>query len=106
MADERLDLSRVHLVSSGDLESHKPAPDVFLAALHELELDEEELTVLSDDAQRDLVTLHDLGIAAGWIRRREEELPEEVDVAFREPDLLAAARRLAGPKRRRPRRRG
>lgn len=98
------DLAGAHLVCSEDLESHKPAPDTYLAALHELEIDEEDLLVLSDDPLRDLVTLHDLGIPAGWIRRRGGELPEEVAVDFVEADLLGAARRLTG--RRGGRRRG
>jgi 2-haloalkanoic acid dehalogenase type II len=98
------DLSGAHLVSSEDLESHKPAPDTYLAALHELEIDEEELLVLSDDPLRDLVTVHDLGIPAGWIRRTGGELPEEVGVDFRASDLLEAARRLTGRRPGRPRR--
>jgi FMN phosphatase YigB (HAD superfamily) len=100
------DLGEARLVCSADLESHKPAPDTFLAALHELELDEEELFFLSDDPERDLVTLHDLGVPAGWIRRGAGELPEEVAVSLREPDLLRAARRLTGARGRAPGRRG
>ena len=64
-----------------------------------MEIDEEEYLHLSDDPRRDLVTLHDLGVPAGWIRRRQDALPEEVAVCFEDPDLRAAADRLLGGSR-------
>jgi FMN phosphatase YigB (HAD superfamily) len=86
----------IHLVASSDLEAYKPDPDLFLAVLHEMEIDEEDYIHLSDDPRRDLVTLHDLGVPSGWIRRRTDPLPEEVAVQLEAPDLRAAADRLLG----------
>jgi 2-haloacid dehalogenase/putative hydrolase of the HAD superfamily len=97
----RLGVPVLHAVTSDDVASFKPEPDHFLALMHELELDEDELLHVSSRSEFDLETTTDLGIPSAYVDRRGEPLPEEVEAVLRAPSLGALAGRLCGRRTRR-----
>ncbi len=96
----RLGVSFAHVVTAGDLEAYKPEPDLLLALLHELELDEDELLHVSASVDYDIVTAEDIGVPSAYLDRRGADLPEDVTATLRVADLgQLASRLLAGPQR-------
>ncbi len=91
----RLGVEIARIVTAGDLQVYKPAPELLLALEHELELDEGQLLHVSALPEHDLYTAEDLGVPAVFVNRRGDPLPEDLDVALQVPDLEALARQLA-----------
>lgn len=101
---KRLKAPFARLVTSTDLEAYKPEPDLMLAVLHELELDEEHLMHVGSDPEQDLYTAEDLSIKACYVDRDGAGLPEELTVTLTVPSLGRLANLLveapAAPRRR------
>ena len=106
---ERLGCSEAHAISADRVGCYKPEPDHLMALMHELEVDEEAIVMVSAHGDYDLLTANGLGIPAVYVDRRGEPLPEEVEAAFHVPDLTRLVQRLTRPRpgggRRRPSRR-
>lgn len=103
----RLGMKPARIVTAGDLQVYKPAPELLLALLHELELDEEQLLHVSALPEHDLYTSEDLGVPLIFLDRKGESTPEDLSVAWRTPDLASLADHLERaatrtPGRRRP----
>jgi len=97
----RLGVAVAHIVSADDVQIYKPAPELVLALLHEMELDETEAIVVSGLADLDLYTAEDLGISAAFVNRASEDAPADLAVSVVVPDFAALAERLL-PRPRRP----
>ncbi len=93
----RLGVEIARIVTAGDLQVYKPAPELLLALEHELELDEDQLLHVSALPEHDLYTAEDLGVPAVFVNRRGDPLPEDLDVALQVRDLEALAEKLAPP---------
>ncbi|MBP7147859.1 MAG: HAD family hydrolase [Acidobacteria bacterium] len=98
----RLGVAVAKSISSDHVGSFKPEPDHFLALLHEMELDEEQLLHVSASPEFDLQTVEDLGIPRAYVDRDGRGLPEEITATLRFRDLGGLARRLVEPARRGP----
>lgn len=98
---ESLGAPIAHSISADRVEAYKPEPDHLLALLHEMEIDEEDLLHVSAFADYDLATAQDIGVAAAYLDRRGEPLPDDIEVALRVDSLDALFRRLTGRTRRR-----
>lgn len=90
----RLPVKIVHTVSAGDLEAYKPEPDLLLALLHELELDEDELLHVGSSPDYDLYTAEDIGVPSAFVDRDDAGLPEDLEVALHVKDLATLASAL------------
>lgn len=90
----RLEVPVRHLVSSDTVAAFKPEPDGWLALLHEMELEEDELLAVSAAPENDLQIAEDLGIAGVYVDRRRQPLPEEIAALFRVRDLEGLVHRL------------
>lgn len=84
------------VITAEQVESYKPAPDHWYAAMHELEADEEEIFHLGASPFHDLETATLLGIPCGYVNRGGYPLTKESHPLFVVPDLGAAAARLRG----------
>ena len=82
------------VVTAERVESYKPAPDHWYAAMHELEADEEELFHLAASPFHDLETATLLGIPCGYVNRSGYPIGPEARPLFEVPDLAGAAARL------------
>ena len=83
------------VITAERVESYKPAPDHWYAAMHELGADEEELFHLGASPFHDLETASLLGIPCGYVNRAGYPVGPEARPAFVVRDLAAAATRLA-----------
>ena len=82
------------VVTAEKVESYKPAPDHWYAAMHELEADEHEIFHLAASSFHDLETATLLGIPCGYVNRAGYPLGDEASPLFEVPDLAAAAARI------------
>jgi FMN phosphatase YigB (HAD superfamily) len=82
------------VVAAEDLRIYKPAPELVLALLHELQLDETEALVISALPDLDLYTAEDLGVPAVFVNRAGEDAPDDLAVSLTVRDLGALADRL------------
>lgn len=82
------------LVTAEMVESYKPSPDHWYAAMHELTLDEDEILHLAASPFHDLETATLLGVPCGYVNRSGAALLPEAKPLFTVPDLASAARRL------------
>lgn len=90
----RLPVPLRHIVSSETVQTYKPEPDAWLALLHELELEEDQVLAVSAAGEADVQIAEDLGIPAVYLNRRRKALPEEVQTLFRIRDLDGLVHRL------------
>ncbi len=97
----RLPAAPAHVVGAAVVGAYPPEPDLLLALLHEMELDEDELLFVSARCERELFTAQDLGIEAAFIDRARQGVPEDLEVRWHVPSLDALFRRLSGRRRRR-----
>ncbi len=95
-AIEKLGVPFDLIVTAEKVESYKPSPDHWYAAMHELEADEEELFHLAASPFHDLETASLLGIPCGYVNRTGAPLLPDAAPLFTVPDLAAAAGRLKG----------
>jgi 2-haloalkanoic acid dehalogenase type II len=84
------------VITAQKVESYKPSPDHWYAAMHELEADEEELFHLAASPFHDLETATLLGIPCGYVNRSGHPLLPEADPLFTVKDMKSAAARLKG----------
>jgi 2-haloalkanoic acid dehalogenase type II len=90
----RLGAPVARMVTAADLEIYKPAPELLLALMHELQLDEDELLHISSSPDLDLYTAEDLGVPAVFLDRLDEGAPEDLTVVLRVGDLATLADKL------------
>ncbi len=102
----RLNVTPRRIVTAVDVEAYKPEPDLLLALLHELEMDEDQLLHVAAIPEFDLFTAEDLGVPAAFVDRAGEGLPEDLAVTWRGPGLDALADWLLAAPPRGPRRDG
>lgn len=98
---DRLAPTPAHTVGAAVVGAYPPEPDLLLALLHEMELDEEELLFVSARCEDELFTAHDLGIDAAFVDRSGRGVPEDLEVRWHVPSLDGLFRRLSGRRRRR-----
>lgn len=82
------------VVTAEKVQSYKPSPDHWYAAMHEMTLDEDEILHLAASPFHDLETATLLGIPCGYVNRGGLPLLPEAKPLFTVPDLAGAARRL------------
>lgn len=99
----RLGVTPRRIVTAAYVEAYKPEPDLLLALLHELELDEYRLLHVGGVPEFDLFTAEDLGVPAAYVDRGGEGLPEDLSVAWHGPSLDALASFLTAPRPAKPR---
>ena len=104
---EALGAPVAHVVCAEDVGAYLPDQDHLLALLHELVIDEEELLHVSANYEDDLQTAQDLGVPSGYLNRRAESLPEEVEVTLEVRSMSELSKKLGrsrgGSRRRRSR---
>jgi putative hydrolase of the HAD superfamily len=67
-----------HIVISGDFGRGKPDPSIFLHALEQLGIDEEEALMVGDNIMTDILGANEAGIASVWLNRHRKEHGEVV----------------------------
>lgn len=82
------------VVTAENVESYKPSPDHWFAAMHEMALEEDEILHLAASPFHDLQTATLLGIPCGYINRIGGPLVTEAKPLFMVPDIPLAAKRL------------
>lgn len=68
-AIEKHKLPLTSIITSEDVRSYKPRPELFLAGLDALRLPPEEVLHVGDSATSDVIGANQLGIAVAWINR-------------------------------------
>jgi 2-haloacid dehalogenase len=98
---ERLPVSFAHVVPAERVEAFRPEPDPWMALLHEMQLDEEELLHVASDVSEELFTTTDLGIPSVFINRAGGAPAEDVAYRFELSSMKALPARLYGSRTRR-----
>jgi 2-haloacid dehalogenase len=87
------DLSFTAAVTSEDVRSYKPAPEIFRRALAELGLAADEVIHVGDSLTADIAGARAAGIRTAWVNRRHQPVPTDLaattTVIDTLPDLLA-----------------
>lgn len=68
------------VITSEDVRSYKPRPEIFHRALEELKLSVDEVIHIGDSLSSDIQAARDLGIATVWINRNHKKLPEDLQI--------------------------
>lgn len=66
------------IVTSGQVGKKKPAPDVYLLALKELDLSKEDVVYVGDTFSTDIIGAHRLGIKTIWVK--DKDWPCSIDI--------------------------
>jgi len=82
------------VITAEKVGAYKPSPDHWYAAMHELEVDEEDLFHLAASPFHDLETATLLGIRCGYVNRSGHPLLPEAKPLFTVRDMAAAAARM------------
>ncbi|MGI9598838.1 MAG: HAD family hydrolase [Acidimicrobiales bacterium] len=80
-----------HVVTSEDVRSYKPRPELFAAGLAALDLAADRVLHVGDSIASDVVGANRLGIPVAWVNRSGKPQPTDVSIAYtvsRLTDLL------------------
>lgn len=86
----------VALVTAEDIQSYKPAPKHWEAALKRLHMPKENVLHVAGSLFHDIRPARALGFPTAWINRRNESVPEDLDPETVFPDLASLAGALLG----------
>ena len=89
-------LSLPRVVTSEDVTSYKPSPEIFNAALETLGLAPEEVLHVGDSLTADVAGANALGIPVAWVNRRNRPAPEQSRIDHQITDLRELLPVLAG----------
>jgi 2-haloacid dehalogenase len=92
---DRAGLTVVRIFTAADVEAYKPAPEPYLHAVEELELDPQQATLIAAHGW-DVLGALGAGLQAVWVDRGELEWPFPVGEPRRAPDLLRAVELALG----------
>jgi HAD superfamily hydrolase (TIGR01509 family) len=73
------------LITSEDVHSYKPRPEIFKAALDKLQLPAQDVLMIGDSLQYDLAPARELGMRTAWVNRSRRALGDEPS-----PDIVVA----------------
>jgi 2-haloacid dehalogenase/putative hydrolase of the HAD superfamily len=71
-----------HIVTSDDVRSYKPNPEIFEAALAKLNLNPNEVLHIGDSRSSDVIGANRLGIPVAWINRSQKSPPLTANFAI------------------------
>lgn len=71
-----------HIVTSDDVRSYKPRPEIFDAALAELRLARNEVLHVGDSRTSDVAGAHGMGIPVAWVNRAGKSVSAEPRPTF------------------------
>jgi len=81
------DLDFGHLITSEDVRSYKPRPELFEAGLETLGLGPADVLHIGDSATSDVAGAASLGIPVAWVNRAGKTRPAGIDPDFEVPTL-------------------
>jgi len=84
----------VALITAEDIQSYKPAPAHWEAALKRLHMPKESILHVAGSLYHDIHPARELGFTTAWINRRGEPVPEGLDPSEVFPSLTALANAL------------
>jgi len=93
---KRIGAPFVALITAEGVQSYKPAPKHWEAAMKRLHLGTEDILHVAGSLYHDIRPARELGFGTAWINRRQEPLPEDLDPTAVFPDLKAFADALIG----------
>lgn len=73
------------LITSEDVRSYKPRPEIFKAALDKLQLKPQDVLMIGDSLQYDLAPAKELGMSTAWVNRSRRVLGDQPA-----PDIVVA----------------
>jgi 2-haloacid dehalogenase/putative hydrolase of the HAD superfamily len=85
VAHHELDLP--NRVTSEDVRSYKPRPEIYLSALDRLGLPAADVLHVGDSLTSDVAGANSLGIPVAWVNRRRRQPPPGVQIDYEITDL-------------------
>jgi 2-haloalkanoic acid dehalogenase type II len=77
------DINVEDIITSEDVKSYKPRPEMFKVALSKFKLNPSEVIHVGDSLSSDVKGAQQIGIPVAWINRKNKKLPENI-----KPDLV------------------